>query len=62
MANEEAQKATLIAEEARAIQADADAELSEAMPAMERAKAAVDCLTKNSIQVTFFIQNYVFQY
>ncbi|CBZ52391.1 hypothetical protein NCLIV_021800 [Neospora caninum Liverpool] len=49
-ANEENEKANEAAEEASAIQRKADEELSEAMPAMERAREAVKCLTKPAIQ------------
>ncbi|OXB72393.1 UNVERIFIED_CONTAM: hypothetical protein H355_012865 [Colinus virginianus] len=51
VANEENEKANEAAEEASAIQAKADEELSEALPAMERAREAVKCLTKPAIQV-----------
>ncbi|PFH34573.1 dynein heavy chain family protein [Besnoitia besnoiti] len=50
VANEENEKANEAAEEASAIQKKADEELSEAMPAMERAREAVKCLTKPAIQ------------
>merc|ERR1719191_1742687 len=46
----EAEKTNALAAEAAGIKAKADAELGEAMPAMEAAKEAVNCLTKNSIQ------------
>lgn len=52
IANEENEKANEAAEEASAIQKKADEELSEALPAMERAREAVKCLTKPAIQVT----------
>ncbi|CAK0818712.1 unnamed protein product [Prorocentrum cordatum] len=48
-ADEEEAKTTLLASEAAALQAEADGELKEAMPAMEAAKEAVNCLDKNSI-------------
>merc|ERR1719171_3006511 len=46
----EAEKTNALAAEAAGIKAKADAELSEAMPAMEAAKEAVNCLSKTSIQ------------
>lgn len=51
IANEEKEKANALSDEAAAIQQKADEELSEALPAMERAREAVKCLTKSSIQV-----------
>lgn len=51
IANTEKDKANQLSEEAAAIQQKADEELSEAMPAMERAREAVKCLTKPAIQV-----------
>ena len=50
IANEEATKTNKLATEAAEIKAVADGELSEAMPAMEAAKEAVNCLSKSSIQ------------
>merc|ERR1719171_2730884 len=41
---------TVASEEAAKIKAVADGELQEAMPAMQAAKEAVDCLTKPAIQ------------
>jgi len=49
LANEEEEKTTALAAEASALQAQADGELKEAMPAMEAAAEAVNCLDKNSI-------------
>ncbi|CAD7941439.1 unnamed protein product [Amoebophrya sp. A120] len=49
-ANEEAEKTNALAADAAAVKAQADGELSEAMPAMEAAKEAVNCLTKPAIQ------------
>lgn len=49
-ANEEAEKTNALASEAAGIKAQADGELGEAMPAMEAAKEAVNCLTKPAIQ------------
>jgi len=49
-ANLEAEKTNGLASAAAAIKAQADLELGEAMPAMERAKEAVDCLKKEAIQ------------
>merc|ERR1719311_946654 len=49
-ANVEAEKTNKLAGDAAAVKAKADAELGEAMPAMEAAKEAVNCLTKTSIQ------------
>merc|ERR1719305_236719 len=49
-ANVEAEKTNKLAGDAAAVKAKADGELSEAMPAMEAAKEAVNCLTKTSIQ------------
>uniref|UniRef100_A0A0G4GMS7 Dynein-1, subspecies f n=1 Tax=Chromera velia CCMP2878 TaxID=1169474 RepID=A0A0G4GMS7_9ALVE len=49
-ANQEAEKTNALAENAAKIQKEADEELAEAMPAMERAKDAVNCLTKPAIQ------------
>eukprot|EP00916_Digyalum_oweni_P021759 GHVL01036069.1.p1 GENE.GHVL01036069.1~~GHVL01036069.1.p1 ORF type:complete len:4080 (+),score=886.02 GHVL01036069.1:1188-12242(+) len=49
-ANEEADKTNALASDAAKIQAEADEELKESLPAMEAAKAAVDCLTKTAIQ------------
>merc|ERR1711862_645633 len=46
----ESEKATALAADAAAIKAEADGELSEAMPAMEAAKDAVNCLSKSAIQ------------
>ncbi|CAK0903564.1 unnamed protein product [Prorocentrum cordatum] len=48
-ADEEEAKTTILASEAAALQAEADGELKEAMPAMAAAKEAVNCLDKNSI-------------
>ena len=45
----EAAKTSKLAADAAALQAEADGELSEAMPAMKAAAEAVDCLDKNSI-------------
>ncbi|KFG46052.1 dynein heavy chain family protein [Toxoplasma gondii p89] len=50
IANEENERANEAAEEASSIQKKADEELSEALPAMERAREAVKCLTKPAIQ------------
>merc|ERR1719482_2146366 len=49
-ANVEAEKTNKLAADAAAVKERADGELSEAMPAMEAAKEAVNCLTKTSIQ------------
>merc|ERR1719281_530835 len=49
-ANVEAEKTNKLAGDAAAVKAKADGELAEAMPAMEAAKEAVNCLTKTSIQ------------
>jgi len=43
VANIEADKASIASENARVIEVEAEKELSEAKPAMERASAAVDC-------------------
>jgi len=48
-ANAEEAKTTALADGAAKLQAEADLELKEAMPAMQAAKDAVDCLDKNSI-------------
>jgi dynein heavy chain len=48
-AAEEEEKTTALATSAKALKDEADAELSEAKPAMEAAKEAVNCLDKNSI-------------
>jgi len=50
IANEEATKTNALAADAAAIKAEADSELEEAMPAMQAAKDAVDCLSKTAIQ------------
>eukprot|EP00931_Biecheleriopsis_adriatica_P003888 TRINITY_DN10563_c0_g2_i1.p1 TRINITY_DN10563_c0_g2~~TRINITY_DN10563_c0_g2_i1.p1 ORF type:complete len:2985 (-),score=661.93 TRINITY_DN10563_c0_g2_i1:306-8801(-) len=49
-ARQEQSKCEALAAEAQEMQADADKELEEALPAMERAREAVDCLDKSSIQ------------
>ncbi|CAE8644925.1 unnamed protein product [Polarella glacialis] len=49
-AKTEEEKCAGLAEEANNMQVSADKELEEALPAMEKAKAAVDCLDKSSIQ------------
>jgi dynein heavy chain len=49
LANIEAEKAAEASAKAAVIEADAEAELAEAKPAMERAKDAVDCLSKNML-------------
>jgi dynein heavy chain len=49
-ANVEAEKTNKLAGDAAAVKARADGELGEAMPAMEAAKDAVNCLSKTSIQ------------
>ena len=49
-ASKEEAKCSALAAEAQKVQHDADVELQDAMPAMEKAKAAVDCLDKASIQ------------
>merc|ERR1719506_3110765 len=49
-ANIEAEKTNKLAGDAAEVKAKADAELEEAMPAMERAKDAVNCLSKTAIQ------------
>merc|ERR1719399_2470567 len=49
-ADEEATKTNALADAAAKIKAQADGELQEAMPAMEAAKEAVNCLTKPAIQ------------
>eukprot|EP00746_Dinoflagellata_sp_MGD_P094656 gnl/MRDRNA2_/MRDRNA2_37720_c0_seq1.p1 gnl/MRDRNA2_/MRDRNA2_37720_c0~~gnl/MRDRNA2_/MRDRNA2_37720_c0_seq1.p1 ORF type:complete len:2173 (+),score=502.56 gnl/MRDRNA2_/MRDRNA2_37720_c0_seq1:470-6520(+) len=49
-ADEEAEKTNALADNAAKIKAQADGELQEAMPAMEAAKEAVNCLTKPAIQ------------
>merc|ERR1719171_1560681 len=46
----EAEKTNKLAGDAAEVKARADGELSEAMPAMEAAKEAVNCLSKTSIQ------------
>jgi dynein heavy chain len=48
-ANIEAEKTNKLAADAAAVKAEADLELGEAMPAMEAAKEAVNCLNKNNI-------------
>merc|ERR1719487_2371507 len=48
-ANIEAEKTNALASEAAAIKAEADGELAEAMPAMEAANEAVNCLNKGMI-------------
>merc|ERR1719269_130460 len=48
-ANIEAEKTNALANEAAAIKAEADGELGEAMPAMEAANEAVNCLNKGMI-------------
>merc|ERR1719191_1912039 len=48
-ANIEAEKTNALASEAAAIKAEADGELGEAMPAMEAANEAVNCLNKGMI-------------
>merc|ERR1712066_376265 len=48
-ADVEEEKTTKLANDAAALQAEADGELKEAMPAMEAAAEAVNCLDKNSI-------------
>lgn len=50
IADAEAEKTNALAQEAAAIKAQADSELAEALPAMEAAKDAVNCLTKPAIQ------------
>ena len=50
IADGEAEKTNALAQEAAAIKAQADAELAEALPAMQAAKDAVNCLTKPAIQ------------
>merc|ERR1719163_1794361 len=47
---EEAEKTNKLAADAAAVKERADGELGEAMPAMEAAKEAVNCLSKTSIQ------------
>merc|ERR1719409_2182956 len=49
-ANVEAENTNALAASAAAVKAEADGELQEAMPAMEAAKEAVNCLTKPAIQ------------
>jgi len=49
IAAEEEAKTTVLAEKAAKLQEEADGELKEAMPAMDAAKEAVNCLNKNSI-------------
>merc|ERR1712217_355643 len=49
IANAEEAKTMELANNAAALQAEADGELKEALPAMEAAKDAVNCLDKNSI-------------
>jgi dynein heavy chain len=49
-ANVEAEKTNKLAGDAAEVKAKADGELDEAMPAMERAKDAVNCLSKTAIQ------------
>jgi hypothetical protein len=46
-ANEDAKKDVMACNNAQAIVVKAEAELSEAQPAMERASVTVDCLSKN---------------
>merc|ERR1719440_524081 len=46
----EAEKCAVLAAEAEKIQMAAKKELDEAVPAMEQANKAIDCLDKNSIQ------------
>eukprot|EP00930_Biecheleria_cincta_P085161 TRINITY_DN7456_c0_g2_i1.p1 TRINITY_DN7456_c0_g2~~TRINITY_DN7456_c0_g2_i1.p1 ORF type:complete len:2485 (-),score=519.86 TRINITY_DN7456_c0_g2_i1:101-6748(-) len=48
-ASVEQSKCEVLADEAQKMQAEADNELTEALPAMEKAKEAIDCLDKNSI-------------
>merc|ERR1712217_157982 len=48
-ADVEAEKTNKLASDAAKLKAEADGELSEAMPAMEKAAEAVNCLDKNSI-------------
>lgn len=50
LANIEQDKTTACADEAAAKKAEADTQLEEAIPAMKKAEAAVQCLTKQSIQ------------
>jgi dynein heavy chain len=50
VANVEAEKTNALAAEAAEVKRVADGELGEAMPAMEAAKDAVNCLTKPAIQ------------
>ena len=50
VADEEAAKTNVLASEAAAIKGQADEELAAALPAMEAAKEAVNCLTKPAIQ------------
>eukprot|EP00918_Siedleckia_nematoides_P036129 GHVU01078544.1.p1 GENE.GHVU01078544.1~~GHVU01078544.1.p1 ORF type:complete len:222 (+),score=64.06 GHVU01078544.1:1660-2325(+) len=59
LASEEAAKTDVLAQEAATIQKEAEGELAEALPAMERAKAAVNCLTKGSIQVRVYAHTYL---
>lgn len=49
LASAEAQKASIASEEAARIETQAEAELGQAKPAMEAAKDAVDCLSKNML-------------
>eukprot|EP00913_Durusdinium_trenchii_P015951 g14990.t1 len=48
-ARQEQSKCEALAAEAQRMKTEADNELQEALPAMEKAKAAVDCLDKASI-------------
>eukprot|EP00744_Colponema_vietnamica_P000937 GILI01001621.1.p1 GENE.GILI01001621.1~~GILI01001621.1.p1 ORF type:complete len:2798 (-),score=990.63 GILI01001621.1:124-7776(-) len=50
VAQEEQEKTGVLAAAANKIKEEADIELAAALPAMEKAKEAVDCLTKASIQ------------
>lgn len=50
LANIEQEKTTALANEAKKIKDEAELKLQEAIPAMEAAKAAVNCLTKTTIQ------------
>lgn len=49
LANAEAGKASIASEEAARIESQAETELAQAKPAMEAAKEAVDCLSKNML-------------
>ncbi|SCN44990.1 dynein heavy chain, putative [Plasmodium malariae] len=55
--NEEKKKTEVFTKEAIEIQVKADKELSEALPIMNKAKEAVNCITKSAIQELKSLQN-----